>query len=65
MPYTLNNIPVTIKKLSINAKKIWISAFNSEFKRSQNEQKAIQAGWGAVKNAGYKKDNDGVWRRWE
>jgi len=65
MPYTENNYPDRIKALPVQAKKIWVAAFNNAFKEyNDNEKRANQTAWAAVKKAGYKKDNTGQWKRW-
>lgn len=66
MPYNINNPPTLIKSLPQGAKKIWIEVFNSTLNENEtNETQAIQAAWGAIKKAGYKRGNDGNWRRWK
>jgi cation transport regulator ChaB len=58
MPYNYpGKVPNYLKNLPEGAQKIFIAAFNTEFRRSKNEEKARQAGWGAVKNK-YKKVGD-------
>jgi cation transport regulator ChaB len=63
MPYSLNDRPERIKKLPEKAQKIWIAAFNASY--SKGEESANKIAWGAIKNAGYKQDKQGNWRRWE
>lgn len=66
MPYNLNNPPKLIDGLPKEAKSVWIKVFNSTLNKNEtNETQAIQAAWGAVKRAGYKKYNNGKWRRWQ
>ena len=37
-----------MKKLSEHEQKVWLSAFNSAFKQSQNEERAFKIAWAAV-----------------
>lgn len=64
MPYSLNSSPEIIKDLPIGAKKIWIKAFNAAYSANNNESYCIKIAWTAIKQAGYKKDDSGKWRRW-
>lgn len=65
MPYTLSNPPDVIKGLPVQAKRIWIAAFNSAIKEyKSDETKAFQTAWAAVQKAGFKKDKSGNWVRW-
>lgn len=60
MPYSYpNDVPDYIKNLPVGAQKIFISVFNSTLKDGDSEDKARQAGWGAIKQK-YKKVN-GKW----
>lgn len=62
MPYTISNYPNIIKALPIQAKRIWISAFNSAYNLYKgNENISVRIAWKAVENAGYKKNKDGKW----
>ena len=66
MPYTSNNTPNRIKALPAKAKTIWIAAFNNAIKQYQgDEKKANSTAWAAVEKAGFKKDKDGIWKRWQ
>jgi cation transport regulator len=66
MPYTINSIPDRIRDLPVKARKIWINAFNSAYDQyNKNEQKSNSIAWAAVKKAGYRKDDDGIWKRWK
>lgn len=60
MPYpTLESLPDGVKNvLPASAQEIWRKAFNSTLESTKDEDKARQAGWGAVKNAGWKKEGD-------
>lgn len=61
MPYTITNYPNDIKDLPIEAKRIWINAFNSAFKLYKgSESMAFKIAWTAVKNVYYKNDKD-IW----
>lgn len=62
MPYTLSNQPDIIKNLPIAAKRIWIKAFNSSYKKG--EEYARKIAWEAIKKSGFKKVNN-KWKRWE
>lgn len=42
---------------------IWTSAFNSSYKKNQDDEEAAKAAWGAVKNAGYSKGKDGKYSK--
>ena len=53
-PYTIANPPALIKNLPIGAKRLFISAFNSVYTKTKNDNDARIAGWGAVRNK-YKK----------
>jgi len=64
MPYQLSNSPELIKKLPKNAKKIWISAFNSAFENNKSEKLCVKIAWSAIKKAGYSKNDNGEWGRW-
>lgn len=59
MPYDSNNkLPDTVKVLPAEAQTIWRNAFNSADKSGKDEQQSSQIAWGAVKNAGWKKQGD-------
>lgn len=56
MPYSTNaELPKQVQELPEKAKSIWRNTFNSAYEES-GEQSAIKQAWGAVKNAGYEKD---------
>ena len=65
MPYAKNeNLPNNIKNvLPESAQSIWRGAFNAAFERYQDDGKASQIAWGAVKNAGWTKDEKGIWHK--
>ena len=42
---------------------IWTAAFNSSYKKNQDDEEAAKAAWGAVKNAGYSKGKDGKYSK--
>lgn len=66
MPYTLNDYPNRIKILPVNARKIWVKAFNSAYiTYNGNEQKSNAIAWAAVEKAGYHKNASGEWKRWK
>ena len=49
MPYNkISELPPAVKKLSEHKQKVWLSAFNSAFKQSQNEEQAFKIAWAAV-----------------
>jgi cation transport regulator ChaB len=49
MPYnTISELPPAVKKLTEHKQKVWLSAFNSAFKQSQNEEQAFKIAWAAV-----------------
>lgn len=62
MPYRSNReLPEPVKDaLPTNAQSIFRNAFNSADEGGLSEQRAMQIAWGAVKNAGYEKE-DGKW----
>lgn len=62
MPYNINNPPTLINGLPQSAKSIWIRVFNDTLKRTNSENKARQAAWGAVKKV-YEKDKGGKWHK--
>jgi ChaB. len=52
MPYnTISELPPAVKKLSEHEQKVWLSAFNSAFKQSQNEEQAFKIAWAAVEES--------------
>lgn len=66
MPYRSNReLPDGVKNaLPEHAQAIFRNAFNSVSARGADEQSAMQQAWGAVKNAGYEKNNKtGNWKR--
>jgi len=49
MPYNkISELPPAVKKLTEHKQKVWLSAFNSAFKQSQNEEQAFKIAWSAV-----------------
>jgi cation transport regulator ChaB len=49
MPYNkISELPPAVKKLTPQEQKVWLSAFNSAFKQSQNEEQAFKIAWSAV-----------------
>lgn len=66
MPYESNkDLPDSIKNsLPADAQDIWRNAFNSGIKQFPgNEEKANKIAWGAVKNAGWEKDESDNWKK--
>lgn len=62
MPYRYpDNIPDYLRDLPVEAQMLFITAFNTVLEGTKDEDKARQAGWGAVKNA-YEKTSEG-WTR--
>jgi len=63
MPYSSpKDLPPTVAALPEHAKTIWMAAFNGAFDpKVANEEKAFRIAWGAVKTAGYAKDDKGDW----
>ena len=61
MPYTVKKPPGWLKSLPEGAIKIGVEVFNTALKDSDDEDKARQAAWGAIKNK-YEKGDDGIWR---
>lgn len=56
MPYTIKNVPDTIKNLPKSAQRIWIDTFNAVVK-DNSEEEARKAAWKNVKLK-YKKEGD-------
>jgi cation transport regulator ChaB len=65
MPYTMKNKPDIIKNAPKKVQEIWIAAFNAAYKKNHNDEQSIKIAWSAVKNAGFKRNDDGFWRRWD
>ena len=65
MPYATNDqLPDAVKKaLPADAQNIFRNAFNSALEKNSDEQQANQIAWGAVKNAGFEKGEDGMWKK--
>lgn len=65
MPYKTNkDLPDNIKSsLPDAAQTIWKNVFNSTHEKTKDEDKSRMAAWGAVKNAGYIKGEDGKWKK--
>lgn len=63
MPFANNeDLPEKIRNnLPEKAQAIWRNVFNSADKSGADEESANKQAWGAVKNAGYKKDDSGKW----
>jgi cation transport regulator len=63
MPYASNqNLPDTVKRnLPEGAQSIYRNAFNSAFEKNNDDEKSAQIAWGAVKNAGWEKNDKGEW----
>lgn len=60
MPYNKSNKPDRIKMLPNHAQDIWVSAFNNSIK-DNDEESSNKIAWSAIKKAGYKKDDKGIW----
>lgn len=60
MPYSKTaDLPDSVKNaLPAAAQRIWMAAYNNA---DGDEEKKIRIAWGAVKNAGYAKGDDGKW----
>lgn len=65
MPYKDNeSLPDTVKNaLPADAQNIWRNAFNSAHAKDPDEEQANKIAWGAVTNAGWKKDDQGEWKK--
>ena len=63
MPYdTISDLPDTVKEsLPAEAAEIWMSAYNSAEKAGRSEAERARIAWGAVKAAGWEKQEDGSW----
>lgn len=63
MPYKIGSPPDAIKGLPAKAQRIWINAFNSAYDDGKDEKTCFKIAWGAVANAGYSKNDEGVWMK--
>jgi cation transport regulator ChaB len=63
MPYkAISELPPAVKdNLSPTAQHIYMAAFNSAAGSGHADPACAQIAWGAVKNAGYSKNQDGEW----
>lgn len=63
MPYAMNSeLPPGVRNaLPDAAQSIFRNAFNSQMKRGLSEERAFASAWGAVRNAGWHKNQDGEW----
>jgi cation transport regulator ChaB len=63
MPYSNNvELPSSVKNaLPTEAQSIWRQAFNASHAAHQDEGRAAAAGWTAVQNAGWHKNEQGEW----
>ena len=65
MPYATNEaLPPAVKdNLPTSAQNVWRNAFNSAFEKNKDDGQASQIAWGALKNAGWEKDDSGNWKK--
>lgn len=49
--------------LPTSAKSLWEKVYNEAKKKGDSEEKAAKKAWGAVKNAGWSKDESGKWHK--
>ncbi len=61
MPYSMDNMPESMKGAPKHAMEIFIAAFNTAFEKNHVEGAAIAIAMSAVHKAGYKKDGMGSW----
>lgn len=63
MPFPTNaSLPESVRDaLPTEAQTIFRNAFNGAFEESGDEESAFKIAWGAVKNAGWRKTDDGEW----
>jgi len=61
MPYTVKKPPDWMKNLPKGAIKIGVKVFNAALAKDDDEDKARQAAWGAIKQK-YERDDDDKWR---
>lgn len=62
MPFKTNaELPPGVKVLPGAAQSIWRNVFNDVEGKGRNTQFAAQQAWGAVRNAGYSKNDEGKW----
>ena len=66
MPFARNrDLPDSVKgALPTRAQSIFRNAFNNaEGEQELSEERSFQVAWGAVRNAGYERDDDGKWHK--
>ena len=65
MPYdAITELPDSVRNvLPEAAQRIWLKAFNSTLSRGESEDTARRIAWGAVKQAGYSKGDNGKWSK--
>ena len=61
MPYSMDNMPESMKGAPKHAMEIFIAAFNTAFEKNHVEGAAMAIAMAAVHKAGYKKDEKGSW----
>ena len=61
MPYTMDNMPESMKGAPNHAMEIFVAAFNTAFEKSHVEGAAMAIAMAAVHKAGYEKDDQGRW----
>ena len=63
MPYVRNDdLPLQVRGvLPFSAQSLFRRVFNASVSRGLSDERAMQVSWGAVKQAGYEKGNEGKW----
>ena len=61
MPYSMDNMPESMKGAPKHAMEIFIAAFNTAFEKNHGEGAAMAIAMATVHKAGYKKDEQGHW----
>lgn len=67
MPYTSNaDLPEAVRNaLPAAAQSIFRNVFNAQAERGLSEERAFASAWGALKNQGWEKGDDGKWHKVE
>jgi HK97 family phage major capsid protein len=51
MPYSLSNLPPSVRNLSAAEQKQWLDVFNAVYQQTHSDEKAFAAAWGAITKA--------------
>lgn len=65
MPYARNSeLPASVRNaLPLSAQTVFRNVVNSQLGRGLSEQRAFRSAWGALKNQGWEKGEDGKWHK--